>query len=122
MSQLASLLLADLPALADPQVSADRLASRAVVALPVSVDGRNLKSSHDNRVTSAIRLTLRQTNSWEKQYALAHKGCAPIESGRWSTAKATFGYNRFLAHLEDVFGAVWTVHEALKAAQFGCCV
>ena len=56
--QLDSPLLADLLALADPQALVDHLVSRAVVALPVLAGDRHVGSSHDNRVTSAIRLTL----------------------------------------------------------------
>ena len=114
-SQLASLLLADLLASADPQVSADRLASRAAVALLASVDVKDAELSHENQVTSP---SLRKRDKSGKQHA------------RRRTGKRTIGVREMVKrrlqpieteHARIEKGAVQTVYQlSKKACHSGC--
>lgn len=79
MSQLASLLLVDLPALVDPPASADLQASKAAVDPQVSVDDKPQKDRY-NQVDSAALASRCATEHLRALYTLAHKD-APIEAG-----------------------------------------
>jgi len=110
--RLASLLLADLLASVDPQVSADRLASRAVVALPALVDVKDAELSHENQVTSP---SLRKQDNSGKQHARRRTGTR-TDGVRETVKRNLQSIETEHARIEK--GAMQTVYQLSKSLSF----
>ena len=92
----------------DPQGSADRQASRVVVALPALVDVKDAEIPHENRVTSP---SLRKRDQSGKQHARRRTG-KRIDGVREMVKRNLQSIETEHARIEE--GAAQTVYQVSK--------